>query len=92
MTQITVKFEDKYRRGPVWDDPMLKIKNDNSELYWVRDGTMEMSALEEGMSSGRPSVVFKIDLPDGRVVFVETSLRSLNYAHDLIMGRYGDQI
>lgn len=34
--------------------------------------------IESGMQSGRPSVAFTMTLPDGRIVFAETTLRLLN--------------
>jgi len=36
---------------------------------------IKMAVLPEGMSSGRPSIAFVFRLPDGRAVFIETSLR-----------------
>lgn len=43
-----------------------------------------LAGLVGGMQSGRPSVVLRIDLPDGRVVLAETSLRLLVTAVDAL--------
>lgn len=56
------------------------------ELIQVED--MEVAALEGGMSSGLPSVAFRIDLPDGRVVFAQASMRLFLQAADLFRARY----
>lgn len=49
---------------------------------------LEVAALEGGMQSGQPSVAFRIDLPDGRVVFAETSMRLFLGAADAFRARY----
>lgn len=50
-----------------------------------------VAPLKGGMSSGAPSVAFRIDLPDGRHVLAETSLKLLIEAveimHKLMHGR-----
>ena len=38
-------------------------------------GPFTVAALERGMRSGNPSLSIRIDLPDGRVVVQETSMR-----------------
>ena len=50
-----------------------------------------LSALAGGMTSGRTSVILRIDLPDGRVVLAETSLRLLQQAVAALTARYGQQ-
>ncbi len=52
--------------------------------------SMSMSVLKHGMSSGRPSVAIRLDLPGGDVVVAETSLRALLTTVDAIVARYGD--
>jgi len=37
-------------------------------------GSFTVAALPSGMKSGKPSLVIRIDLPDGRVVLQETSV------------------
>ncbi|KKL91887.1 hypothetical protein LCGC14_1166620 [marine sediment metagenome] len=53
-------------------------------------GDFTIAALERGMESGRPSLVLRIDLPDGRVVMQETSVRLFLAAAAAIRGRFGD--
>jgi hypothetical protein len=49
-----------------------------------------IAALERGMVSGRPSIVIRIDLPDGSVVLQETSVRVFLAAAAGIRGRFPD--
>lgn len=49
-----------------------------------------VTALEKGMKSGKPSVAFRIKLPDGKYVIAETSLALFLTAADAIKIRYGD--
>jgi hypothetical protein len=56
----------------------------------VRAPLATLAALPGGMQSGEPSVAAVIDLPDGRVVFAETSLRMLLAACDAFVARHGD--
>ncbi len=44
-------------------------------IHLANDAVIEVAMLEGGMSSGLPSVAFRFDLPDGRVVVAETSWR-----------------
>lgn len=39
--------------------------------------SLRMAALPHGMQSGRASVTLRVDLPDGRTVVTQTSLRNL---------------
>lgn len=50
-----------------------------------------VTALPGGMTSGRTSVMLRIDLPDGRVVLAETSLRLFLLTADMLRARYGDE-
>lgn len=58
------------------------------EMIRVED--FAVTALEGGMSSGRPSVAFFIELPDGRVVMAETSMRLFQMAAAAFRAKYGD--
>ncbi len=53
---------------------------------------MEVAALSGGMVTGRPSVAFRIDLPDGRVVIAETSMRLFLSAADMFRARYKREV
>jgi hypothetical protein len=48
-----------------------------------------LAVLPGGMLSGKTSVTFRIDLPDGRVVIAETSFALLETAVRAIQARYG---
>lgn len=53
--------------------PELK---DKSIIHLANDAPpIQIGVLDRGMSSGRPSVAIRIDLPDGRYVIAETSAR-----------------
>lgn len=56
------------------------------EIIQVED--LEVAALEAGMTSGQPSVAVRLDLPDGRVVFAQTSMRLFLQAADAFRTRY----
>lgn len=77
----------------------LKLEGDGAfaeefkdrEIVRVADGTvMYITGLEGGMASGKPSVAFAFNLPDGRFVFAQTSLAMLLTVADALRGRYGD--
>lgn len=57
-----------------WPDIGEKKK---AGLLKVSLAPLGMALLTEGMKSGRPSVLLRIDLPDGQLVYVQTSLRLL---------------
>lgn len=52
--------------------------------------TMTITGLAAGMASGKPSVAIIIELPDGRVLFAETSLALFLSAADALRARHGD--
>lgn len=61
------------------------------ETIHLGEGTvLYLAGLEGGMRSGAPSVMLAFELPDGRVVVAETSLRLLLTAADALRARYGD--
>lgn len=47
-----------------------------------------LAYLPAGMVGGNPSVAFRVDLPDGRVVFAETSLKLLGVAVDAMRAKF----
>lgn len=51
---------------------------------------MQVGVLPHGMTSGRPSVTFRLDLPDGTTVLAETSARLFCGAARAIMAKYPD--
>jgi hypothetical protein len=69
-----------------WPDLAEKIKQGKL----VTAQTFEVAALPGGMESGKPSVAVRLDLPDGKVLFAETSLSLFLTAADMFKTRYGD--
>src|SRR5262245_29180425 len=61
---------------------------DASKVIHIQD--FAVTALEAGMESGRPSVAFIFELPDGKVVFAETSMRLFQLAAQAFKTKYGD--
>ena len=61
---------------------------DGRTIHRVEDFTV--AALPSGMVSGKTSVSFLIDLPNGEAVLAETSLMLFLTAADLIRAKYGD--
>jgi len=72
----------------VWKDLLSKQEG---QIIHVTSG-MEVAALSGGMTSGRPSVAFRLDLPDGRVVVSEVSMRLFLIAADMFRARYGREM
>ncbi len=58
---------------------VIKLDADNAwpdlkERGFESSEDLEVALLPGGMASGKPSVVMRINLPDGRVVIAQTSL------------------
>lgn len=58
-------------------------------IHHVRE-SFKIGGLPGGMTSGKPSVMMEIPLPDGTYAVVETSLALLLSAADALKARYGD--
>lgn len=67
-----------------WPDLM-----DRGVIHLGDDTEIGMCVLPAGMTSGRPSVAFRFDLPDGGAVMAEASWRVLATAVRAIAARYG---
>lgn len=52
---------------------------------------LKIGALEGGMKSGKHSISFGFTLPDGRVVFAETSMKLFHTAAKLFAQKFGWQ-
>ena len=50
---------------------------------------IQLAALPGGMASGKTSVTFRFDLPDGKVLLAETSFALLKTAVRAIEAKYG---
>lgn len=73
--------------GDAWPDLAAKVR---AGMVDHVKGHMEVAALAFGMTSGRPSVAFRIDLPNGRTVIAETSLELFVAAGKAFAARHGD--
>lgn len=72
-------------REPAWpelQDPKAKVVHTTQPI--------SVTGLEGGMQSGKPSVAFRIDLPDGTAVIAETSLALFLTAADALKAKFGD--
>lgn len=63
---------------------------ERKSIIHLQDVVWKMAALPGGMSSGKPSVALRLDLPDGQVVVAETSLLALVTAVSAFVARHGD--
>lgn len=61
-------------------------------IHLGNDTSLGVSALSGGMTSGKPSVMLRIDLPDGRVVLAETSMALFLATADALRARYGHEL
>lgn len=69
--------------------PDLVDKQARGELIFAAND-IAVTGLSDGMQSGKPSVAFRFDLPDGRTVLAETSLQLVLTVADALRGRFGD--
>lgn len=69
-----------------WPDAVA----DNVILLGNRAPPIQVAVLEHGVTSGRPSVTLRVDLPDGRMVLAETTARLFCTVARAIMGKYPD--
>lgn len=81
MPVLSLNFNE-----PAW--PEL----DRDRIIHVGEGAppIGVAVLEGGMASGAPSVALRVDLPDGKVVVAETSLKLFLAAADALKARFGD--
>lgn len=71
------------------DNAWPDLRANLDKIIHITEG-MRACALDGGMASGKPSVCFRIDLPDGRIVLAETSARLFVMAAAAIVGRWPD--
>ncbi len=68
-----------------WEDLL-----DKEVIYFGNEAApIEIVAMSEGMASGRTSISMRLNLPDGRVVIIETALYELARVVDTIQERFG---
>ena len=69
-----------------WDDLLEK-----EVIYFGNEAPpIEVVAMPEGMASGRTSISMRLDLPDGRVVIVETALYELARVVRTLQEQFGE--
>ena len=51
-------------------------------------GVFTIASLEKGMVGGAPSIAIRIDLPDGKTVIQETSVRAFMTAAEALKAKY----
>jgi hypothetical protein len=80
MPSLTLKLNG----DGAWPDlrvkPFVHLRDDGPAI--------EIAVLNSGMSSGRPSVAIRLDLPDGTTVLAQTSARLFCSAGRAIAARY----
>jgi hypothetical protein len=69
-----------------------ELSNPSKILNLMGEGAppIKIALLAGGMESGRPSVTFRIDLPDGRSLLTETSARLFCATARTIMAKFPD--
>lgn len=60
---------------------------DKKVFHVSNDEFIQYARLTKGMTSGESSVAIRVDLDDGRVVMIETSMRSFLLVADLFQQR-----
>jgi len=62
------------------------------EIIHLANGApaLRVACLEGGTASGAPSVALGFELPDGKVVIAETTLKLFLTAADVLRAKYGD--
>lgn len=75
------------------DGAYSDLRERTADIIHLGEGAppIGLTALAGGMTSGRASVMLRIDLPDGRVVLAETSLRLLQTVVAQLTAHYGQQ-
>lgn len=66
---------------------------DREKIHLGEDApAIRLAGLSQGMTSGKPSVAIGIELPDGRVVIAQTSMRLLLAAAKALEARYKNEL
>jgi hypothetical protein len=85
------------RRDPPRNHPRRRrlLARPRAEGQQASSSTGELrgvAALPRGTVSGKPTVTFRVDLPDGTVVLAETTLSLFLSAADAFKARHGDPL
>lgn len=71
-----------------WPDLAERLARSIGEIPQTED--LEIAALRGGMSSGKPSIMIRFNLPDGKVALGQTSLALFLSAAEAFKAKYGD--
>ncbi|HYM31840.1 MAG TPA: hypothetical protein VEU47_11095 [Candidatus Cybelea sp.] len=82
MIGLTLKLNGDGAFEDLRDKPVIHLGSDAKPI--------QVAILDHGMSSGRPSVCIRLDLPDGQHVLAETSARLFCTAGRAILAKYPD--
>lgn len=84
MPRVTLRLEG--------DGAFEDVLETAEEIIYLTSDEFEMrvAALESGMQSGAPSIAFGFQLPDGKYVIFDTSLKIMLTTLEAIVARYGD--
>lgn len=82
-TNLSISFIEKGSKA--WD---LQEQADAGKVADAEN--LEMACVDGGMDSGRPSVLIRLDTPDGRIVLGGTSLLNFVVAVNAFIARFGD--
>lgn len=80
MIQMTISLNGDGCWPDLKDKPVVHLGNGAPPI--------QVAVLDGGLSSGRPSVTIRIDLPGGQTVLAETSARLFCAAARGIMAKY----
>lgn len=79
-------FDLKLEGDGAWED----LKEDRERIIHIPNALIGLACLEGGMTSGKPSLAFRIDLPNGKVVIAETSWNAWRAANAALSARLGE--
>jgi hypothetical protein len=82
MISMTIKLDGDNAWPELQNKPYIHFADDAPPI--------QVAVLDAGMTSGRPSVALRLDLPDGQTVIAETSARLFCTSARAIMAKYPD--
>lgn len=72
-----------------WSD-LRKVEAEGKLIHLNKATSFAIAGVANGMVSGKPSVMIRVDLPEGKVLLLETSLALILSAADALRIRHGD--
>lgn len=72
--------------------PDLAEKEKEGKFIHLPDPQMQIAALSKGMTSGKPSISIRFELPDGKTVMAETSMRLFIAAAEAFKAKYAQEL